>query len=534
MSTPKLSFPVSPAYSTFLISALVLGITVLATSCGSGSASSPHPQPPQFTGNTTVTILLSSAANAQITDFALGLQSLTLTDQSGKSVTLLSSLRNSEFIHINGTLDVLETVSVPQGIYPTAGAVINGAQFTCVTFTPATSQGGASLDTSEFSGGSLNTPVTVNLSTPITITGDSMGLVLALQVAQSATYSSCYPEETSSITPSFDLAPLTIASQPTNSGNGKVLGLQGTVASTNSGGSGFTLSISDGPFSTGNLSVISSGATVFQGIAGVSALSTGMFVNVDGDLQGNGMLLATRIAVEDTSAENLLSGPVLQVASGVSDVIAYGRLAQGVEAEYIYGTPIYNFNSAEFQISGQLSNLQSLPFTPAFSGSDMVPGQNVDITSGALVLTGGVYTPAATITLIPQTINGEVISSSTSGNFTVYSVGFAPYDLFPTLAVQPGQTTVETSPSQVEVYIDGNTQLLNTQPLASGSTLRFYGLVFNDNGTLRMDCAQVSDGVAFQPQSSAFQPTHMEEGTVRQTRTPGGLRQIITTNRPQL
>jgi hypothetical protein len=26
--------------------------------------------------------------------------------------------------------------------------------------------------------------------------------------------------------------------------------------------------------------------------------------------------------------------------------------------------------------------------------------------------------------------------------------------------------------------------------------LRFYGLVLNDNGTLRMDCAQVNDGVA--------------------------------------
>jgi hypothetical protein len=29
-----------------------------------------------------------------------------------------------------------------------------------------------------------------------------------------------------------------------------------------------------------------------------------------------------------------------------------------------------------------------------------------------------------------------------------------------------------------------------------GSVVRFYGLVFNDNGMLRMDCAQVNDGVA--------------------------------------
>jgi hypothetical protein len=47
----------------------------------------------------------------------------------------------------------------------------------------------------------------------------------------------------------------------------------------------------------------------------------------------------------------------------------------------------------------------------------------------------------------------------------------------------------------VQVYVDGSTQKLNTQSLAAGSTLRFNGLVFNDSGTLRMDCGEVSDGV---------------------------------------
>jgi hypothetical protein len=38
--------------------------------------------------------------------------------------------------------------------------------------------------------------------------------------------------------------------------------------------------------------------------------------------------------------------------------------------------------------------------------------------------------------------------------------------------------------------------MLNTSPVAVGGVARFYGLVFNDNGTLRMDCAQINDGVA--------------------------------------
>jgi hypothetical protein len=55
-------------------------------------------------------------------------------------------------------------------------------------------------------------------------------------------------------------------------------------------------------------------------------------------------------------------------------------------------------------------------------------------------------------------------------------------------------------------------------------------LVFNDNGTLRMDCAQVNDGVAFTPTSSASQQTHMQRVEVQQTRRagPGSLQQTIS------
>jgi len=38
--------------------------------------------------------------------------------------------------------------------------------------------------------------------------------------------------------------------------------------------------------------------------------------------------------------------------------------------------------------------------------------------------------------------------------------------------------------------------MLNSAPIAAGSVVRFYGLIFNDNGALRMDCAQILDGVS--------------------------------------
>lgn len=53
-----------------------------------------------------------------------------------------------------------------------------------------------------------------------------------------------------------------------------------------------------------------------------------------------------------------------------------------------------------------------------------------------------------------------------------------------------GPPTLLNNSSEVEVYVDRSTQQLNTQALAPGSTLR-------------MDCAQVNDGVTATPQASS-------------------------------
>ena len=127
----------------------------------------------------------------------------------------------------------------------------------------------------------------------------------------------------------------------------------------------------------------------------------------------------------------------------------------------------------------------------------IVPGQSVYISSPTFntVSPPSYDAVATTITLMQQTIDGTIIASSSSGNFMVYSVALAPYDPFAILSGQVGQTTLVTDPGAVQVYVDGSTQMLNSTPLVVGSTLRFYGLVFDDNATLRMDCSQINDGV---------------------------------------
>lgn len=517
-----------PGLLAFLPGAMLLGIGII-TGCGSGG-----PTQPKFRGNTSVTVLLASTANDQVTQFAVELQTLTLTSQSGKTVTLLSSKQPSEFMHLNGGIEPLTTVTIPQDIYTSATVTLGNAVFVCIGQVPGGGVGIASYS-------HIDQGPTVNLTSPISVTGSTMALLLNMQVSSSAVLSTCwttpYPFQGFSMTPTFKLTPFVLSASPTNSGNGKVSGLKAEVASVGTTGSSLTLTVAGGPSGTRTLSASFNSATVFQGSSDASALSPGMFLDLDGAIQSDGSLLATRIEVEDSTAINGSTGPVMLVANVVPVLMLYGRTELGSlvtdingQSGIYFGFPNFDFSNAAFKISGQITNLQNLPFVPSFNASNMVAGQNVDITSPNFSLVGGTYTPANTITLVSQTINAAVVSSQQVGNFTDYTVSLASYDLFPTLAVQQGQTTLLNNPSEVEVYIDSSTQQLNTQTLAPGSTLRFYGLMFNDNGTLRMDCAQVNDGVTATPQASSAVAVLGVTRAVR--RDVGGLMlQTVTTTK---
>lgn len=525
MKSARFSAPSASSHSFLIILTVLAGIGI-TTGCGSSA-----PTPPKFSGNTSVTVLLSSTANDQVTRFDLAFQTLTLTNQSGTTVTLLSSQQPAEFMHLNGGIEPLMTVSVPQGIYTSATATLGGAVFVCIGQVP-----GGGLEIANYS--LVNQGPVVNLASPITVTGNSMALLLNMQVSSSAVFPGCWsspPFEGFSMTPTFDLTPFALSTSPTNSGNGKISGLVAEVGSVGTTPSNLTLTIAGENLGTRTLSASSNSATVFQGVSGASALSAGMFVNMDGAIQSDGSLLATRIELEDSSAINEFSGPVMFVANEVPLFTLYGRTELGPlqtvngQSGYYWDGPNFDFTSAVFQISGDVNNLQNLPFAPSFTASNMVTGQNVDIASGNLSIVGPTYTPANTITLVPQTVNGTVVASEESGSFVDYTVSLASYDLFPTLAVQQGQTTLLNNPSQMEIYVDNNTQKLNTQALAPGSTLRFYGLVFNDNGTLRMDCAQVNDGVTATPQANSAVAVPRHTQVVR--RLGGLVLQTVTTTK---
>jgi hypothetical protein len=483
----------SPSSCSFLIILIMLLSIGITTGCGSSGTT-----PPKFSGNTTMVVLASSTANDQLFQFSVTLQNLTLTNQSGQTVSLLATPAGDEFMHLNGHVEPIATVSVPQGIYTSAAATVSGA------FPACAGQSAGSLLMDEALGGVNGpTPASLEMEQPISVTGTAMGLILALQVSKTAPFNGgCSSSLTNAvtITPTFSLTPISIAAQPTSSANGKVLGIEGLISSVSANGSGFTTaalySMNEGIGPTWQVSAGS--GTVFQGVAGAAGLTAGMPVDMDLAIEPDGSLLATRVAVYDTNTTNLslAYGPPLVIyPSGayhavypVMDMLEVEQ--QGQLSSLIGG---YSLNGATPQISGQFTNLQSLPFTASFNSANMVDGQNILFTTHTPL---EVFEPLTTITLLPQTIDGTVSAISSDGNFTTYTVTLAPYDLFPNLAVQPGQTTLLTNPNTVVVYADSNTQMLNSGAVSVGGLFRFYGLVFNDNGTLRMDCAQMNDGVA--------------------------------------
>ena len=486
---------------------LLVCMAAMETGCGSN----PTARGSGSSGSTTVTILSTSTANDQLSAFAMVLNSLTLTDESGATINLLSTPLDVEFMHVNGTTEPLLTESVPQGVYVSATATAGIAGFACVGLNPS---GSDSLTISYFED-ATGPDATVNLPAPITITGANMGLLLDLLVSESASWTSCSSSGSYSITPTFSLRSEAISSKPTNSTNGMEAGLKGVVASVNPSGGSLTVTSADGswcePVGAGCgaavngpvWKVVSNGNAVYQGISGISQLAAGMPVEMDASLQPGGSLQATRIAVYDNNASDLTLaiGPLTEQSSadvGYPDFSTFPveELALGPLPRIGWSIPFSFSASTTFQVSSQLSNLQDLPFPASFSSANMVAGQNFYATTHALSISAApTDLPATTVTLIPQTINGTVSAIGSDGGFTAYTVTLAPYDLFPQLAVQSGQATLLTNPNTVVVYADDNTQILNTNPIAVGSVVRFYGLVFNDNGTLRMDCAQINDGV---------------------------------------
>lgn len=484
---------VRPA-STFLLLAFSLAFSAaLLTGCGGGSQMGGTPP----SGNTQVVVLRTSTANDQLVSFQVALASIALVDKAGNSVTVYSTPFTfgpiREWMNLNGISAPLPAATVPAGTYTSAVVTVFNCSFTTETFDSTANQFSTNISAEDTCAEGAGT-TTVNLPNPIKITGSAMALSLNLQVSQSYAIVPTTGLINYTIDPVFTLTPVTLAPQPKDESGGKVTVIDAQVTSLGADGKTIMLQTSDGIA----LTVVSDTTTVFQGVSNFSALAADMIFNFDAAIQSDGSLLATRIEVPDPMAVASVGGlftiPVIQ--PGVFETLNLEQNGCTIVQEPFCAN-IFHLNiDAVLGVSGELTNLASLPFPASFASSNFLQGQNLLITSSGDPSVGSIE-ETLTVTLLPQTVNGTVSAVSNENGFAVYTVTLAPYDLIPVLQNYTSDTPPPhlANPSTIVVYADTNASFLNSGTIAVGSLIRARGVIFDDNGTARMDATAIYDGV---------------------------------------
>src|SRR5262249_50496702 len=154
-----------------------------------------------------------------------GLTSMSLTDTAGNSVTLVSNTNPNpnalpliEFMHLANHPTPLVTMSIPQGMYTSASVKVGYCSFTNVFFDASTT----GLTESTYAQGLCSQGTgnaAVNFPAPIAVTGPAVVLSLNLQVPESFTLTGVGTSATYTISPTFTLSPLALATHPSNSKN---------------------------------------------------------------------------------------------------------------------------------------------------------------------------------------------------------------------------------------------------------------------------------------------------------------------------
>jgi hypothetical protein len=480
----------------FVLPSIFSALAFLATGCGSGSSSSTTTSP--IPGESTkVAIQLSSTANDEFIHFNMTINQISLTNKAGVTTTIFSTATDVDFIPTNGDAAPFVTVSVPQDVYTSAAVAVSSPRFSNVSMD---SKGSIYLNTDAY--GYTPTPPVVNLAAPITVSGSTMGLMLNLQAAQSGSYTGLEPNQTAyTINPTFDLTAFSIPAQATTPLNGKCSRIAAQVTAIDTAAGSMTVTLAGHPL-TGDrtLSVALNSATVFQGIASASKLAVGSLIDMDIALQPDTSYAATRVEADAPATTNLTMGQLIDVDPSFSYISTTATEQQGsiLSAQPVgMGFPYVYAGSTTFQTSPQFSDLSALPFHANFSAATLAAGQQVSVGSLSIAMTGGIWTLPSSVTLVPQTIDAVVQAVSTSGDYTVYTVQLAPYDLIVQMNSPAGAavTTLLPNAETVYVYLDSSATKLNSTPLGAGSTFRFDGLLFNDSGVLRMICNRVNDGV---------------------------------------
>jgi Domain of unknown function (DUF4382) len=403
-------------------------------------------------------IVGTDAPVASVTSFAVQLMSITASDGSGKSVSLLSGSPTVDFARFNGLQTLLDMNDVPVGSYTNVTITLGGATIGYLDTTnpePAIKTENATLTTST---------INITLANPLVVAqpGAPAGLHLDFDLRKSIAVDAS-GQITGNVTPTFNVNAVS------NTAKGAYIDeFDAAVVSVNAASQSFIIQGPHGRQFTVNVN----GQTEWDGNATLSDLTSSSIVQISGTLDGaDATIDADEVAILSQDGF-YAAGQITYVNAATGPATSFDLYVRALLPTTTAITPgqlatVDLSGSENFSIYWMHGPLAQFLFNPG----GLLPGQHVSVGGPA---TGAANAQAVTVKRVVLRnwgFNGTVVPGSVDpgkDTFQMNVKGFAGILVPQTVTVY---VTNETA------FRDGLTALSD---VAASTNIRVVGLLLKD------------------------------------------------------
>jgi hypothetical protein len=422
-------------------------------------------------GTSTVLTSLGDAPSDWIMAFGMTVNAITLTGSNGSTASLMPTSSPMEMMQSMATVQPLSTSAVPQGTYTQAK----------VTFSAVT-MGYLDPVSRNYTQKSMPGPftATVPLNPAMTVGSSPMALSFDMNMASSVAMDG---SGNVILTPTMTASMGSLDSSGANPWLGAMGHQVGTVVSASA--THFTMGSMMGMQQT---TFTADAGTRFagSGLTGMGDMTGGRMVSVDAVLQADGSYRALRIESMGAGINGMMGAGVVSTITGNPPsqitLATSGGQGGGMMAASIASTLTVTLGpTTAYAIDSDGVDLTGLAFTPAFGPTTLTKGQRVAAVSTGGMLGGGMMDGSSTLSasqirLVEQGLHGTVSNYTVQGSQATFTLTLPTDAAFRSLS---GATSVQ-------ICQQAGTQLHGMTAIANANDVVVRGLVFNDQGTLRM------------------------------------------------
>lgn len=450
-----------------------VGLLLWATGCG-GADSMMRTTNLSQPNNANLQVNIGDGPADRLIAFSMMINSLTLTNNSGGSVTLINTPTPVELTRLMGTMQALGMMTVAPGTY--TGATFSMGSAVVTYMDPVTKQ------PVQKTVGPMN--VTVNFNPSVTIGTTAMIMNFDMDMAASVSIDA---SGNVAVNPVFKHSSGNAVAGARDPEDGMMDHMTGTVADIS--GNSFTMSLMQSPQ---NMMIATSSVTQFQNMSGMGMMSNGAMVSVDAMMQPDGTMMAQRVESMTSVMGGLMAeGLVTQITGNPATqltLVTHNGAGNGMMSSTLANLINVNVGSGTtYRIDWDGVDQSGLPFAPKFDSATIFKGQRVSAESGNSMMSGGsggmnVGTiTASEIELEQQGFSGTVGVYSSSGAGAIFTLSLAPDSAFSTL----------TGATAITVYQQPGTRLRGLSFVSNGATVHVRGLLFLDGGTYKLVASRI-------------------------------------------